>query len=391
MNIKEAKRMEMLPFSGIRKIQEKGVQLQKQGVKVIFLDNGRPDFDTPRNIKECAKRCLDEGKVFYTSNFGLIELRQAIAEKLAKENNIVYDPATEIMVTVGVTEAVSNLLLSLVEAGDEVLVPAPTFLTYRDMVRMIGAVPLSYNLNEEKDFQVDIQELERKITDRTKMLVLISPNNPTGSVLSKEELEQIAAIAIKHDLLVLADEIYEKIIYDGKKHYSIAAFPGMRERTVTLNGFSKAYSMTGWRVGYIAAPAAVINAAVRMHQNTTICAASFAQYAAIEALKNSEDSVREMVAEFKRRRDYIVNAINSIDRLSCSNPSGAFYIWMNIKQLNKTSNEFAEYILSDAGVTVVPGTTFGELGEGYIRISYANSYENLVEACERIRKSVLKL
>lgn len=391
MEIKEAKRMEVVPFSGIRKIMEKGVQLERQGVKVIHLEVGRPDFDTPINIKEHAKKCLDEGKVFYTSNYGIIELRRAIAEKLEKENVIVYDPDKEIVVTVGLSEAIFNVLTSLLDEGDEVLVPNPVWLNYIHVPRMIGAVPVSYNLLEENDYQLDLAEIESKINSKTKMIAIVSPNNPTGGVLGRDVLERLAEIAIRHNLIVLSDEIYEKIIYDGNVHYSIASFPGMKERTVTFNGFSKAFSMTGWRLGYFAAPVGVVNAAVRMHQYITTCAPSFAQYAAVEALKNSESHVAMMVAEYKRRRDYVVEAINSIDRLSCKKPGGAFYIYVNIKGLNRPSDEVAEFLLSDAGVTLVPGTAFGENGQGYLRLSYANSYENLVEACDRIRNSVKKL
>ena len=391
MEIIEAKRMNTVPFSGIRKIMEKGVLLEKQGVKVIHLEIGRPDFDTPANIKECAKKSLDEGKVFYTSNFGIPELRKAIADKLEKENGVVYNPDGEIIVTVGLSEAIFNVMTALLDTGDEILVPDPVWLNYIHVPRMLGAVPVTYNLLEKNNYQLDLQEIESKITSKTKMIAIISPNNPTGGVLNKSVLEKLAAIAIKHNLIVLSDEIYEKIIYDGNVHYSIAAFPGMKERTVTLNGFSKAYSMTGWRLGYIAAPANIIDSTVRTHQYITTCAPSISQYAAVEALKNSQDAVDKMVAEYQRRRDYVVKAINGIDRLSCKTPSGAFYIFVNIQKLNRSAEEVAEFLLNDAGLTLVPGTAFGENGKGYLRLSYANSYENLVEACERIKKSVQKL
>lgn len=391
MEIKEAKRMNVIPFSGIRKIMEKGVELEKQGVNVIHLEVGRPDFDTPANIKEVAKKSLDEGKVFYTSNYGIPELRKAIVKKLQQENGVTYDPDKEIIITVGLSEAIFSVLTSLLDEGDEILVPDPVWLNYIHVPRMVGAVPVSYSLLEENDYQLNLQEIESKITSKTKMIAIISPNNPTGGVLGKEVLAKLAAMAIKHNLIVLSDEIYEKIIYDGNVHYSIASFPGMKERTVTLNGFSKAYSMTGWRLGYIAAPPAIINAAVRMHQYSVTCAPSIAQYAAIEALTNSEGAVTKMVTEYQRRRDYVVQAINSIDGLSCRKPGGAFYVFVNIKKLNKPAEEVAEFLLNDAGVTLVPGTAFGENGDGYLRLSYANSYENLVEACERIKKSIKKL
>jgi aminotransferase len=284
MSITQAQRMESVPFSEIRSLVEKSSELEKQGADIIHLEVGRPDFDTPSKIKECAKRCLDEGKVHYTSNYGAIELREAIARKLLRDNKLHYDPKTEIMVTVGVTEGLSNVLNGLLNSGDEILVPNPVWLNYMHVPRMLGAVPVSYNLLEENDYQIDTEEIEKNITNKTKMLVLISPNNPTGGVLGKDLLHKLAAIAIKHDLIVISDEIYEKIIYDGHKHFSIAEVPGMKERTIVLNGFSKAYSMTGWRLGYIATTPNLLNAAVRNHQYTTTCAPSFAQYAAVEAL-----------------------------------------------------------------------------------------------------------
>lgn len=383
--------MKEIPFSGIRKVMEKATLLENQGVKVIHLELGRPDFDTPINIKESAKKALDEGKVFYTSNYGIPELRIAISEKLQKENGIVYSPQTEIIVTVGAAEGLFAALTSLLDEGDEILVPNPCWLNYIHVSKMAGAIPVSYSLLEENNYQIDIDEIERKITDKSKVLVLISPNNPTGGVLQREILEKLSEIAIKHNLIVISDEIYEKIIYDGNIHTSIASLPGMKERTVTVNGFSKAFSMTGWRIGYVAAPVEIINAMVRMHQYCTTCAVSFAQYAAIEALKNTEEEVKMMVSEYRKRRDYVVQAINCIDKLSCKTPSGAFYIFVNVKELNMLAEEIVEFLLNDAGVALVAGTAFGKEGEGYMRLSYANSYENLVEACERIKNSVKKL
>lgn len=252
----------------------------------------------------------------------------------------------------------------------------------------LGATPVTYSLKEENNFQIDFEELESKITERTKMIVIVDPSNPTGGVFSEETLKKLADIAIKNDLLVISDEIYEQLTYDGTKHICIASLPGMKERTIKLGGFSKAYSMTGWRLGYMCAPEEVIKACVRVHQYTITCASSFVQEAAITALNDCDDDVEAMRKEYQRRKDYVVKALNEIDGISCNNPQGAFYIFMNIKELGKSSMEMAEYLLETAKVAMVPGSAFGSEGEGYIRLSYACSYDELVEACARIKDAV---
>ena len=280
MNYKTAKRMEYLPFSGIRAVMEKAVKMQKAGEKVIHMEIGRPDFDTPEKIKEAANRSLAKGNVFYTSNYGTPELREAIAQKELLNNHVAYEPS-EVLVTVGVGEGTYAAFAALIEEGDEVLVPDPVWLNYIHVPASLGAVPVSYSLKEEDDFQMDVKELERKITKRTKMIVIIDPSNPTGGVFTEDTLKQVAEIAIRYDLFVLSDEIYEQLVYDGAKHISIASLPGMKERTITLSGFSKGYSMTGWRLGYMCAPKEIIEACVRVHQYTITCASSFVQEAAI--------------------------------------------------------------------------------------------------------------
>ena len=387
MNLKETVRMESLPFSGIRAVMEKANRMQAEGRNIIHLELGRPDFDTPQVIKDACGKSLEKGNVFYTSNYGTPELRTAISEKLKNENKLDYSPE-EILVTIGVGEGTYAAFGAFLEEGDEVLVPDPVWLNYIHVPRFFGAVPVPYLLKEEDDFQLDIDELKSKITDKTKMIVLISPNNPTGGVLSRKNLEEVAKLAIEHDLTVLSDEIYEKLVYDDEKHVCIASLPGMRDRTITLNGFSKAYSMTGWRLGYMAAKRDIIQACVRMHHYVNTCASSFVQEAGITALKEAESDVQDMRKEYQRRRDYIVEAINQIDGLSCRKPKGAFYVFVNIKQLDMTSMEFVEYLLDQAGVATVPGTAFGASGEGYIRLSCASSYENLVEAGNRIKDAV---
>lgn len=384
---KAASRMDYLPFSEIRVMMEKATQMQKNGEDVIHMEIGRPDFDTPEVIKQAAYKSLENGNVFYTSNYGTPELRQAIADKLKRDNNIDYK-AEEILVTIGVGEGTYAAVAAFTEPGDEILVPDPVWLNYIHVPNFFGAVPVSYKLREENNYQIDLNEIEGLITPKTKMLVINTPGNPTGVVQSMETLEKLADIAKKHDLIVVSDEIYEKLVYDGAKHVSIAALPGMKERTITLNGFSKCYSMTGWRLGYVAAPVEFIKAMVRVHAYINTCAPSFVQEAGITALEKAEPDVQEMVKEYQRRRDYAVSAINAIDGLSCKTPGGAFYIFVNIKSLGKTSAEMADYLLETAKIAAVPGSAFGPQGEGYIRLSYACSYERIVEAMERMKKAV---
>lgn len=385
-----AKKMNHMPFSGIRVVMEKATQMDARGENVIHLELGRPDFDTPDIIKEAAYKSLEKGNVFYTSNYGTLELRTAIAKKLREENNVEYDPS-EILVTVGVGEGTYDAFGAFLEEGDEVLIPDPVWLNYIHVPEYFGAKAVPYTLKEEHDYQIDLDELESKITDRTKMIVIISPNNPTGGVLELSVLQKLADIAIRYDLMVMSDEIYEKLIFDGQKHVTIASLPGMKERTILLNGFSKAYSMTGWRLGYMAAPKEIISGAVRLHQHINTCASSFVQDAGVTALEQAESDVQVMLKEYQRRRDYVVEAINHIDGLSCNMPKGAYYVFINIKKLGKTAMEMAEYFLDEAKVAMVPGTAFGASGEGYIRLSYASSYENLVEACKRLKAAVERL
>ena len=382
-----ASRMEALPFSEIRVMMEKATQMQKNGEDVIHMEIGRPDFDTPQVIKEAANQALANGNVFYTSNYGTPELRQAIADKLKRDNGIDYK-AEEILVTIGVGEGTYAAVAAFTEPGDEILVPDPVWLNYIHVPHFFGAVPVSYKLREENNYQIDLDEIEGLITSKTRMLVINTPGNPTGVVQSQETLEKLAEIAKKHDLIVVSDEIYEKLVYDGARHVSIAALPGMKERTITLNGFSKCYSMTGWRLGYVAAPVEFIKAMVRVHAYINTCAPSFVQEAGITALEKAEPDVQEMVKEYQRRRDYTVSAINAIDGLSCKTPGGAFYIFVNIKELGKTSAEMTDYLLDTAKIAAVPGSAFGPQGEGYIRLSYACSYERIVEAMDRLKKAV---
>ena len=390
MEYRTAKRMESLPFSGIRAVMEKATKMQQAGEDIIHLEIGRPDFDTPEKIKEAAYKSLQEGHVFYTSNYGTPQLRQEIA-KWENENHGNDYEAAEVLVTVGVGEATYASMAAFLEDGDEVLVPNPVWLNYIHVPASLGAVPVTYDLKEENNYQIDFTQLESKITDRTKMIVIVNPSNPTGGVFSRETLEKLSEIAKKYDLLVVADEIYSQLVYDGTVHTSVASLPGMKERTITLGGFSKAYSMTGWRLGYMCAPKEIISACVRVHQYTITCASSFVQDAAVTALRDCADDVEAMRREYERRKNYMVKALNEIDGISCNDPQGAFYIFVNIKSLGKTSMEVAEYLLEHAKIALVPGSAFGSAGEGYLRISYACSYEDLQKAAARIAKAVAEL
>lgn len=379
--------MERMAPSGIRKVNEKALAMERAGETVLHFEIGRPDFDTPEYIKKAAIESLNEGNVFYTSNFGTMELRQAIADKLRRENGLDYK-ATDILVTAGLAEAVFAVLAVILEEGDELLVPDPVWINYLNVPRFLNALPVSYELKEENGYQVDVEEIRRKVTDKTRAIVIVTPNNPTGGVLSEETLRQLAALAVEKDLLVISDEIYERLIYDGEKHVSIASLPGMKERTFTMNGLSKAYSMTGWRLGYVAAPEGYIPALNKFHQHNTTCAVSFGQAAAVVALSEEGGEVEEMVKEYQRRRDCAVKAINGIDGLSCLSPKGAFYIFINCKSLGMPSEQLADYLLENAKIALVPGSVFGPGGEGYLRMSFANSYENIVEGCERLKLAV---
>ena len=390
MEYTTAKRMESLPFSEIRAVMEKATKMQQAGENVIHLEIGRPDFDTPEKIKEAAYESLKAGHVFYTSNYGIPALRKEIAKWETEHHGVQYD-ADEVLVTVGVGEATYASMAAFLEDGDEVLVPNPVWLNYIHVPSSLGAVPVTYNLKEENNYQIDMEELESKITDKTKMIVIVNPSNPTGGVLSRETLEKLSQLAIKNDLLVVADEIYSQLVYDDTKHVSIASLPGMKERTITLGGFSKAYSMTGWRLGYMCAPRGIVAACVRVHQYTITCASSFVQEAAVTALRDCADDVEAMRQEYQRRKDYAVKALNEINGISCNDPQGAFYIFVNDKSLGMSSMEVAEYFLEEAKVAMVPGSAFGSEGEGYLRLSYACSYEDLQEAIRRIKDAVEKL
>ena len=385
-----AARMDQLVPSGIRKVNERALAMERAGEKVLHFEIGRPDFDTPAYIKRAAMESLERGEVFYTSNFGLTELRQEVANYLNRRSHTDYR-ACEVLVTVGLSEAVFDLLCTILDEGDELLIPDPVWMNYLNVPKLLGAVPVSYELKEENGYQLDLEEIRAKITDKTKAMVIVTPNNPTGGVLTEETLRGLAEIAVEKDILVISDEVYERLVYDGERHVSMASLPGMKERTFTMNGLSKAYSMTGWRIGYVAAPEEYITAMNKIHQHNTTCAPSFVQWAAIAALRDEGDEVEKMVREYQRRRDCAVKAINDIPGLSCLCPKGAFYLFINCKALGRPSAELAQYLLEKAKIALVPGDVFGRGGEGYLRMSFANSYETIVEGCRRLAEAAAAL
>mgnify|MGYP000172362648 FL=1 len=372
--------------SGIRKINEKTLEMERAGKKIYHFEVGRPDFDTPKLIKDATIKSIENGDVFYTSNYGIMPLREAVAEKLRNENNLDYT-AKEVLITAGATESIYDSYSLILEEGDEILLPNPCWPNYVNAAYIMGAVPVRYSLAEENDFQIDFDELEGLVTEKTKAIVIINPSNPIGSMFTLETLEKLANFAKKKDILVISDEIYEKIIYGNKKHISIASLDGMKERTITINGFSKTYSMTGFRLAYVAAPEEFIRVLNIIHQHNTSCATSFVQHGGITALKEGGDASEEMVKEYKRRRDYIVEKVNSIEGLRLNAPDGAFYAFINIKGLGISSEEFCNYLLDEECVAIVPGTVFGSAGEGFVRFSYASSYEDIVEGLNRMEKA----
>lgn len=376
--------------SPVRVMMEKATRMEREGRKIYHMEIGRPDFDTPEHIKAAAKRSLDEGQVHYTSSFGLPELRQAIAEKLARENGLKVNPANEILVTVGAVESVFLAAAALLNPGDEILHPDPCWPFYRTASVLMGATPVAVPLREENRFQMDPADVAARITPRTRVLFFASPQNPTGAVLPRATIEALAELARQHNLVVVSDEIYERIIY-GVEHVSIASLPGMAERTVTINGFSKIFSMTGWRLGYAAAPASLIADMEKIHEATTSCANTFAQYGAVAALRGPQAPCEAMASEFRKRRELLVSGLNSIPGITCTVPDGAFYAFPNIKRYGLSSMEMAAHLIERAGVAVVPGSGLGPSGEGHLRLCFAVSAEEITGAVEAMRAALAEL
>ncbi len=372
--------------SGIRKFFDIANELDD----VISLSVGEPDFYTPWHIREEGIYTLEKGRTRYTPNRGFIKLREQIAAFMSRKYNLEYKPESEILVTVGGSEAIDLAVRTLVNPGDEVLVPEPSFVCYVPITEMAGGKPVIITTKAENKFKLTAEELEAHITDKTKLLILPFPNNPTGGVMRKSDLEAIAEVIIKHDLLVLSDEIYSELTYGKEKHVSIASIPGMWERTIVINGFSKSYAMTGWRLGYAAGPKEIITPMTKLHQFGIMSAPTMSQYAAIEALENGDEDIVTMCEQYDMRRRLIVDGLNKLG-LTCFEPEGAFYVFPSIKSTGLTSQEFCEQLIYAKRVAVVPGDAFGECGEGYVRISYCYSTQHIVEALERIEEFLKEL
>jgi len=383
-----SQRVEELKLSPIRKVFNKVGQLKNKGIKVSDFSIGRPFFDTPPIIKEETKRALDKGMVHYTGSSGTIELRNAITQRILIDKGVKYDP-DEIIVTIGGTEGMFVAIQTLLSPGDEVIVPEPMYVYYRGWISFTGAKCIPLPLKEE-DFSLDIDELNKKINSSTKMILINSPHNPTGSVFSRQDLEQIAKLSKKYDLFLLSDEIYQRITYDNCKAISIASFPQMKGRTVISDSFSKTYAMDGWRIGYLAAPREIISQIAKLHQHTISCPNTFIQVGASAALNQDQQCVEDMVAEFARRRELTISYLDKI-KIPFIKPKGAFYVFPSIKEFSFSSEQLADYLLEEARVAVVPGNAFGDSGEGYIRISFSPPYEEIESGLKRMEEAIKEL
>lgn len=371
--------------SGIRKFFD----IVSEMDDAISLGVGEPDFDTPWHIREEGIYSLEKGRTFYTSNAGLSELKIEISKYLDRRFDLKYDPSDEIMITVGGSEAIDGALRAMLDAGDEVILPQPSYVSYEPCIVLADGVPVIVELKEENDFKLTREQLEKAVTDKTKILIMPFPNNPTGAIMTKEELQPIVDFVIEHDLFVISDEIYSELTYSGN-HVSIGAFPGMKERTIVINGFSKSYAMTGWRLGYACGPQVILKQILKIHQFAIMCAPTTSQYAAIEALRHGDDDVEKMRDEYDRRRRFLLNAFEEMG-IECFEPYGAFYMFPSIKKFGMSSDEFATRLLKEEKIAVVPGMAFGDCGEGFLRISYAYSIDDLKAALERIGRFIEKL
>ncbi len=382
-------------------LSEQVVALKPSGIRKFFdivaempdaisLGVGEPDFETPWHIRDEGMYSLEKGKTFYTSNAGLKELKVEIANYIERKQHLKYDYNKQVIVTVGGSEAIDIALRALLNPGEEVLIPQPSYVSYEPCTILAGGKPVIIELKAENEFRLTAEEIEAACTDKTKVLILPFPNNPTGSIMEKEDLEKIAKVIIEHDLVVLSDEIYSELTYNGKAHVSIAEIPGMYERTIMINGFSKAFAMTGWRLGYACGPAEIITQMVKIHQFCIMCAPTTSQYAAVEALRNGDSDVAEMRESYNQRRRFLVHRFKEMN-IDCFEPFGAFYIFPCIKEFGMTADEFATRFLKEEKVATVPGTAFGDCGEGFLRISYAYSLEHIKEAMDRFERFVNKL
>jgi len=385
--VEASKRSVGIPLSGIRAVFEKAQKM----TGLVRLELGEPDFLTPTHIREAAKKALDDGYTHYTSSQGLLELRKELARKLEQDNGVVASPDTEIVVTAGACCAVDLAMLTLVNAGDEVLLPDPAWPHYEPCARLAEGSVVHYPMKEEANFTPDAEAIEKRISPKTKVLLINSPSNPTGSVISSSTLKEIANLAEQHNLVVISDEVYENFVYEGVSQQSFAAISGMKDRTITINAFSKTYAMTGWRLGYAVAPTNIVTEMAKLNLYANTCANSIAQVAGIAALRGPQDCVREMAEEYGRRRKYVLERIRKIPEISCTEPRGAFYVFPNIRRLGMNSLDCCMHILEKGKVSTVPGSSFGQEGEGYLRISYATSMANLKEGFDRLETVVNEL
>lgn len=385
-----AERMSRLGTETAFEVLVKARALEAQGRDIVHLEIGEPDFDTPQNIVDAAKGALDTGHTHYGPSAGLPQAREAVAAYVARTRGIDCSP-DEVVLTPGAKPIMFYGLMATIDEGDEVIYPNPGFPIYESVINFLGAKPIPLPLREDKEFRFDLSDLEDRITPKSRMLIINSPQNPTGGILTEDDIRGIAELARKHNLIVFSDEIYSRITYDGFKHTSILQFEGMKERTIMLDGFSKTYAMTGWRLGYGIMPPSIASLVAKLQTNCTSCTSSFTQMAGIEALNGPQDIAEDMIAEFKRRRDVIVDGLNEIPGFRCHRPQGAFYVFPNIEQTGRTSQFMADYLLNEAGVACLSGTAFGVHGEGFIRFSYANSVENIEKALGRIKEAVEKL
>ena len=372
--------------SGIRKFFD----VVNEMPDAISLGVGEPDFDTPWHIRDVGIYSLEKGRTFYTSNSGLMELRSEICRYLKRKYDLSYNPKDEVLITVGGSEAIDIALRAMINPGDEVIIPQPSYVSYEPCAILANANPVIINLKNENEFRLTAAELEEAITDKTKVVIMPFPNNPTGAIMERKDLEAVAEVIIKHDLYVISDEIYAELTYSDSGHVSIASIPGMLERTIVINGFSKSYAMTGWRLGFACGPKKIIEQMTKIHQFAIMCAPTTSQYAAIEALRHGDDDVKEMCDAYNQRRRYLLHTFKQMG-LPCFEPFGAFYVFPCIKEFGMSSDEFALRLLEEEKVAVVPGTAFGDSGEGFLRISYAYSIESLKEAIGRIESFIGRL
>ena len=372
--------------SGIRKFFD----VVSEMPDAISLGVGEPDFDTPWHIRDVGIYSLEKGRTFYTSNSGLMELRSEICRYLKRKYDLSYNPKNEVLITVGGSEAIDIALRAMINPGEEVIIPQPSYVSYEPCAILANANPVIINLKNENEFRLTAAELEEAITDKTKVVIMPFPNNPTGAIMERKDLEAVAEVIIKHDLYVISDEIYAELTYSDSGHVSIASIPGMLERTIVINGFSKSYAMTGWRLGFACGPKKIIEQMTKIHQFAIMCAPTTSQYAAIEALRHGDDDVKEMCEAYNQRRRYLLHTFKQMG-LPCFEPFGAFYVFPCIKEFGMSSDEFALRLLEEEKVAVVPGTAFGDSGEGFLRISYAYSIESLKEAIGRIESFIGRL